>query len=290
MVPKIYRFVVKQEMINTDLLIHRVNLHGNLIQIQVRHIEEFFTSNQMLVFYQFSSHRLFFWIGKVEGKLLQKYIPLIKNQFKEKFHDLSIIRYFTIDDGEENEELLDVLQISLQELNIIKQKGNEWRLKVLENIQLLEEHRKSALQGEKYHEAIKIAEEIFKEAENIDSFEISEASRQWINEIQDQLDGERRFRHLREDLLTKAYHLRTLIDGKHAVEAHTAADEIRTIFKQYVIDDPDPQVKIELQREETLSRDFINALKQFELIEEDIKDENRRETKIPLLFKSESEK
>ncbi|MFX0176207.1 MAG: hypothetical protein ACFE85_08260 [Candidatus Hodarchaeota archaeon] len=212
---------------SSNIKIFKLNYSGSFEEIPQENLLDHFTLFDIITFYNPTLKRLYIWIGKKASQTLKSHIPRVREIFSEQYPELNILRNITIESGFESAELLDLIGISETKIkNHIK--NLEIRLlPSLSEINRLKETIDKKFLSEDYEEAIKLAKNILKLAQEIDDVSLEIDQKNFINEAQTRLKAKNLHQEIEKDCLNALNEFQKLASIDKNKEAHYVVSKLK---------------------------------------------------------------
>jgi len=168
----------------SDIKIFKLNYSETVEEISQENLLKQLNLFNILTFYVSNQKRMYIWIGKRASQTLKSHIPKIREIISKDYPELNILRNITIESGTEPSNLLEILNISKEELNNHIRNLELRLLPFLSEINKLKGAADKKFISEDYNAAISLAEKILKISEDINDESLEIDQKNFINEAQ----------------------------------------------------------------------------------------------------------
>ncbi|UYP46866.1 hypothetical protein NEF87_003151 [Candidatus Lokiarchaeum ossiferum] len=217
-------------MSENTILIYKLNTEGNIIEIDPTKLLDEFISVNIIFFYFWDEKHLYVWIGQNAGKEMRKYIPPAEEKILKSNDRVRILRHFTVDQNQESREFLEKIHLDKKDIKKRSDDYSKYRISVYQEIQDLQVEKGSNSMVGKFDDAIIKAREIIETAKKVNDADVIEEEERFIKEM----EGNKAIAEKRKEASNKIASLTELLQShiasKDPLEAHTVADEIRTLY------------------------------------------------------------
>ncbi|MCF2138849.1 MAG: hypothetical protein K9W44_02180 [Candidatus Lokiarchaeota archaeon] len=272
-----------------NLLLYILKPDGQIEELDLDDLPSKLISVNVIYLYHNEKRRLYIWIGKNAGQKLKNSIPIAEKIILEKNPDISIIRHFTVDEGNESS---DFWADTLLDQDLIRKKQRRWAEFRLEKYAFLSDLKiniTSAKNVGNFETALNYIEQLIQTAREIYDWDIIEEYTKLKEQILRVKDLKSRKSEIKGQIPHMIAKLDSLIKDKKFIDAHNTSEVIREYYSILFNESIPSKFQRSLNSEKILydnylrqKKDFQELLEQFEALfpERNLKDLHRIGQKI----------
>ncbi|MBD3196885.1 MAG: hypothetical protein GF317_17655 [Candidatus Lokiarchaeota archaeon] len=206
---------------DSKLIIHKLSYGGKLLDVSSLDHISLFSSTSIIPIYKKSSKILYTWVGKKAPQSLKNFIPKIRKIISEQYPNQAIIRYVTIDSGDENKDFFDMLNFTEKQLEEQIENLERKRFTIIDDIDQLRVKENNLLMTNNFKEAKRNAEEIIELARQINDMAIEVEQREFIVKIEKMQGDKEKIKLINKEIENIRAEYENLINNNEIFKAHS---------------------------------------------------------------------
>ena len=219
-----------------NLKIFKLNYSGKFDEVKSENVLDLFSLVNVLAIYVPMQKRMYIWIGKNATQGLKKHIAQTRALFstQKEFSDLKILRNITIEAGSEPSDFFQFIGFSWEDLNEHLKKQEEVLTPLIKKIISLQSKQTKLIDSEKYHEAIKISEQIIELAKQINDGALENEQKEIISELNKKSELKTDIDKIKEETRDLKIKFEELVETKtpnNITNAHKMIEEFKQRYE-----------------------------------------------------------